>query len=269
MFECHTVDSYGHVRWSAPSPPTHGSLRLSHSDSLNNRLTNTDDDIDIVRMRSYSTFFLALFGTASGFAPVAFTGRSNSGLNVAIDTSDIKNGLTIELDGEPHKVIDFSIMKQARGAAKMTIKFKNLTRGSTIENTYRSGEKFQTAEVLKKNAQYTYSDENNNFYFMDMETFEELAVGSKIVGDTSQWFAEGSEVSLVIFKDNVIEVQVPKTIVATILETEPSVKGNTAQGHTKPAKLDCGATITVPGFLSEGEQIRVDTDKGVYLDRSV
>lgn len=220
-------------------------------------------------MKFSYAFFLALVGSASAFAPIAFTGRSNSALNVAIDTSDIKNGLTVELDGEPHKVLEFSIMKQARGAAKMTIKFKNLMRGSTIENTYRSGEKFETAEVIKKDAQFTYSDESNNYYFMDMETFEELAVGPKIVGDTSEWFGEGGEVSLVMFKGNVIEVQVPKTIVATIVETEPSVKGNTAQGHTKPAKLDCGATITVPGFLSEGEKIRVDTEKAVYLDRSV
>jgi len=188
-------------------------------------------------------------------------------LNVAIDTSDIKNGLTVEIDGEPHKVLEFSIMKQARGAAKMTIKFKNLTRGSTIENTYRSGEKFQTAEVVKSTAQFTYADENGNYYFMDSETFEEVAVGAKIVEEKKKWIAEGSENTLITFNDQVIEVQVPKTLVATIVSTEPSVKGNTAQGHTKPAVLDCGATVTVPGFISEGETVRVDTEKSEYLDR--
>ena len=144
-----------------------------------------------------------------------------------------------------------------------------MERGNTIENTYRSGEKFQTAEVLKQDAQFTYSDESDNYYFMDMTTYEEIAVGPKIVGDSSNWFAEGSEVQLLTFNDKVIEVLVPKVVTATVVETEPNVKGNTAQGLTKPAKLDTGATVTVPGFIAEGEQIRVDTEKAVYLDRSV
>merc|ERR1711966_389304 len=141
---------------------------------------------------------------------------------VAIDTSDIKNGQTIEIEGEPYKVLSFSIMKQARGAAKTTIKFKNLMKGNTIENTYRSGEKFETAMIEKKNAQFTYSDENN-FYFMDSETFEEVAVGSNTVGDNAKWIAEGMEVSLVNFKDGVIEVVVPSSCNYEIMETEPNV----------------------------------------------
>jgi hypothetical protein len=103
--------------------------------------------------------FLALIGPASAFLPPtpAFA-RSASSLSVAVDTSDIKNGLTVEIDGEPYKVLNFSIMKQARGAAKTTIKFKNLMRGTTIENTYRSGEKFETALIEKIGAQFTYSE---------------------------------------------------------------------------------------------------------------
>ena len=107
-------------------------------------------------------FISGLLATASAFAPTTtnhVVSRSTTSLNVAVDTSDIKNGLTIELDGEPYKVLNFSIMKQARGAAKTTIKFKNLKRGNTIENTYRSGEKFETAQIDKKPSQYTYEDE--------------------------------------------------------------------------------------------------------------
>lgn len=100
-----------------------------------------------------------LLGNTAAFAPSSNFGRTLTARNVAIDTSDIKNGLTIELDGEPYKVLDFSIMKQARGAAKTTIKFKNLMRGNTLENTYRSGEKFETALIEKKPSQYTYDDE--------------------------------------------------------------------------------------------------------------
>lgn len=108
-----------------------------------------------------SLFISGLVATTSAFAPAAnqITRSATTALNVAVDTSDIKNGLTIELDGEPYKVINFSIMKQARGAAKTTIKFKNLKKGNTIENTYRSGEKFETAQIDRTPSQYTYEDE--------------------------------------------------------------------------------------------------------------
>jgi len=118
-------------------------------------------------LRNTLVLLALTFGSTSAFAPssrAAFTPRTTTALNVAIDTSDIKNGMTIELDGEPYKVLNFSIMKQARGAAKTTIKFKNLMRGSTIENTYRSGEKFQTAMIEKNGAQFTYADEVRAFF---------------------------------------------------------------------------------------------------------
>jgi len=102
---------------------------------------------------------------------------------------------------------------------------------------------------------------------MDMETFEEVAVGPKIMEDVEQWMCEGMEVNLVNFKGNVIEVVVPNTYTFEIVETEPSIKGNTAQGHTKPAVLNCGATITVPGYLETGEMIKVDTGKKEFLSR--
>lgn len=157
-------------------------------------------------------------------------------------------------------------MKQARGAAKTTIKFKNLMRGTTIENTYRSGEKFETAQIDKFDAQFTYN-EGEAFFFMNSETFEEIAVDKKVVGDREKWIGEGSEVTLISFKDSVIEVVVPSPTTYEVIETEPNVKGNTAQGYTKPATLDCGAVINVPGFIEQGTKIRVDTDKGEYLDR--
>lgn len=193
--------------------------------------------------------------------------RFQTFLGVAIDTSDIKNGMTIELDGEPWKILNFSIMKQARGAAKTTIKFKNLIKGNTIENTYRSGEKFETAMIEKSQHQYTYQD-GDTFFFMNSETFEEVPVSSKTVDNQSDWLEEGMEVSLVFFKENVIEVVVPSTGVYEIIETEPNVKGNTAQGYTKPAVLSCGATITVPGYLEQGEIIKVDTTKRAFLERA-
>ena len=208
--------------------------------------------------------------TTTAFVPrqPSFGARSSSSaLSVAIDTSDIKNGMTVELDdGEPYKVLSFSIMKQARGAAKTTIKFKNLVRGNTIENTYRSGEKFETALIEKKDVIFSYED-GQNFYFMDSQTFEETPVDVKVVGDKAQWLTEGGALTLVEFKDKIIEVVTPSPCVYTIVETEPNVKGNTAQGYTKPATLDCGAVITVPGYLDVGQKVRVDTDKGSFVER--
>eukprot|EP00586_Coscinodiscus_wailesii_P023673 CAMPEP_0172495438 /NCGR_PEP_ID=MMETSP1066-20121228/70732_1 /TAXON_ID=671091 /ORGANISM="Coscinodiscus wailesii, Strain CCMP2513" /LENGTH=222 /DNA_ID=CAMNT_0013267111 /DNA_START=100 /DNA_END=768 /DNA_ORIENTATION=+ len=211
------------------------------------------------------------FPLASAFItpPTFSTTRQNDHAlsMVAVDTSDIKNGLTLEIEGEPFKVLSFSVMKQARGAAKMTIKMKNLMRGTTLENTYRSGEKFETAMIEKANAQFTYPDENGNYFFMDMETFEEVMVDAKLVEDRADWIGEGMEVSLIKFKGNVIEVVVPSPMVFEVVETEPNMKGNTAQGYTKPAVLSCGATISVPGFIETGQMVKVDTEKKEYLER--
>ena len=212
-------------------------------------------------------FLLTLFHLTSGFTPRLPSRLSTTALSVAVDTSDIKNGMTLELDdGEPYKVLSFSIMKQARGAAKTTIKFRNLLRGSTIENTYRSGEKFETALIERQDAIFSYM-EGESYFFMNSETFEELAVSAKVVGDREMWLSDGSTVSLVIFKGNVIEVVTPSPAIYTVAETEPNMKGNTAQGYTKPAVLDCGATIQVPGFVEQGSKIKVDTEKGEYIER--
>ena len=105
-------------------------------------------------------------------------------------------------------------------------------------------------------------------YFMDSESFEEVVVGNKIVGESAKWIAGGMEVSLVSFKDKVIEVVVPSSVVYEIVETEPNVKGNTAQGYTKPATLSSGAVINIPGYLEQGEMIKVDTDKGTFQERA-
>jgi len=228
----------------------------------------------MARFSLIAVLAVTMASMATGFAPrisspnnAVTASRIPTSLGVAIDTSDIKNGMTIELNNEPWKVVSFSIMKQARGAAKTTIKFKNLIKGNTIENTYRSGEKFETAMIEKNDFQYTYED-GDLFFFMNSETFEEVPVSANTVDDQKDWLEEGMDVSLVFFKGNVIEVVVPSTGVYEIVETEPNVKGNTAQGHTKPAVLSCGATVTVPGYLNQGEMIKVDTGKRSFVERA-
>jgi len=220
-----------------------------------------------------SACLATLLATASAFAPSLHTTttttlQKKTALQYAVETSEIKNGMTIELEGEPYKVMNFSTMKQARGAAKITIKFKSLMRGTTLENTYRSGEKFETATIEKNNAQFTYKDEMGNFFFMDSESFEEVMVEAKLVDEVSKWIAEGMEISLIFFKGSVIEVVVPSNYIYEVVETEPSLKGNTANAHTKPAVLSSGAVVTVPGFIEQGQKIKVDTEKAQYLERA-
>jgi elongation factor P len=222
----------------------------------------------MARFSLLAVLALGMTAVASGFAPIASpVARPSTSLGVAIDTSDIKNGMTIELNGEPWKILSFSIMKQARGAAKTTIKFKNLIKGNTIENTYISGKKLETAMIEKDDHQFTYVD-GETYFFMNSETFEEVPVSAKTVDDNADWLEEGMNLSLVFFKGVCIEVVVPSTGVYEIVETEPNVKGNTAQGYTKPAVLSCGATVTVPGYLNQGEMIKVDTQKREFLERA-
>merc|ERR1712176_1467459 len=133
--------------------------------------------------------------------------------------------------------------------------------------TYRSGEKFETAMVEKRKAQYTYQ-EGETYFFMDSETFDTIPVASNIVKEKEDLIFEGMELDLVEFKNNVIEVQLPVSFVYEIIETEPNAKGNTATGHTKPAVISSGATITVPGYLNKGDMIKIDTTTRTFSERA-
>lgn len=138
-----------------------------------------------------------------------------------------------------------------------------LLRICALITLFTAGEKFETAEVLRKPSQYSYNDEDGNYFFMDSESFEVVMVESKIVEDQKKWIAEGMECDLIFFKDEVIEVRTPSPYVYEVVETEPNVKQD-----FKPAVLDCGATVNVPGFVEQGSKIKVDTEKGEYLERA-
>ena len=141
-------------------------------------------------------------------------------------------------------------------------------RGNTVENTYISGKKLETATIDRKAGQYTYNDEYGNYFFMDTESFEEVMVDAKVMEESKKWITDGMLCNLVLFKGNVIECVVPNPFVYEVIETEPNMKGNTASGgFTKPAKLSCGAMISIPGFIDQGTKVKVDTDKGEYLGR--
>ena len=183
-----------------------------------------------------------------------------------IDTGDLKKGLTIELDGQLHKILDFKHIKIGRGTAQVRMKLRNLQGGHTIERTFQAGERFTVARLERRTTQYLYRDEDL-FYFMDTETFEQSPLSAELLEDISSYLTEGMTVDIILHGDEPIDVELPTAVDLTVTETSPGFKGDTAQGGTKPATLETGLTINVPLFVNEGDRVRVDTRTGAYLER--
>jgi elongation factor P len=183
-----------------------------------------------------------------------------------ISTSDFKKGVKMELDATPYIIIDFQHVKPGKGPAFVRTKLRNLLTGKVIDRTFRSGEKVQEADVETRAMQYLYKD-GENFILMDNETFEQLGIPEETVGDDSKWMQEEAIVNVLIYKGVPATIELPAFLELQIVETDPGVKGDTAQGGSKPAKLETGAVVNVPLFVAEGEVIRVDTRTGEYMER--
>ncbi len=183
-----------------------------------------------------------------------------------ISTSEFKKGVKMELDTTPFVIIDFQHVKPGKGPAFVRTKLKNLITGKVIDRTFRSGEKVQEADVDQRSMQYLYKD-GTDFILMDNETYDQIAISEKTVGDDSKWMLEEAMVNVLIYKGNPVTIELPAFLELKIIETDPGVKGDTAQGGSKPAKLETGAIVNVPLFVGEGETIRVDTRTGDYMER--
>jgi len=184
-----------------------------------------------------------------------------------IDTGDLRKGLTIEMDGNLYSIVDWEHNKTGRGGAKVKLKLRDVRAGHTIEHTYDAGAKFQRARVERQPAQYLYQ-EDGIYYFMNRETFEQIAVNKDRIEEATPYLRENDECSVLTYGDEAISVELPAAVVLTVVETEPGIKGDTAQGATKPAKLETGLTVTVPLFVNEGDKLKVDTRSGQYLERA-
>lgn len=184
-----------------------------------------------------------------------------------IDTGDLRKGLTIEMDGNLYSIVDWEHNKTGRGGAKVKLKLRDVRAGHTIEQTYDSGAKFQRARVERQPAQYLYQ-EDTIYYFMNRETFEQIAVNKDRIEDVTPFLRENDECSVLTYGDEAISVELPAAVVLTVVETEPGIKGDTAQGATKPAKMETGLIVTVPLFVNEGDKLKVDTRTGSYLERA-
>lgn len=183
-----------------------------------------------------------------------------------ISSNDFRPGVSIELDGSVWKVVDFLHVKPGKGSAFVRTTLKNVQTGKVLERTFRAGETVPQANLEKSVMQHTYKD-GEDYVFMDMDTYEESRLTANQIGDPVKYLKDGMEVSVVRWGEQVMGVELPNSVVLEVIEADPGVKGDTATGGTKPAKVETGATVMVPLFISVGERIKIDTRDDSYLGR--
>ncbi len=183
-----------------------------------------------------------------------------------IDVNNLRKGVTFEHDGNIWKVLEYSHNKPGRGKATIRVKTRNLRTGSTLEMTFNSGDRVQDIRLDHHNVQYLYND-GDFYHFMDLETYEQPALGADVLGDTTQYLKENLEVKLTFFEGEAIDIDLPTTIDVEVTQAEASVRGDTATGVTKKVVTETGLEVDVPAFVEVGDVIRVDTRGGTYVTR--
>ena len=183
-----------------------------------------------------------------------------------VSAGDFRNGITIELDGNIYQIIEFQHVKPGKGAAFVRTKLKNIINGGIVEKTFRPTEKCPQAHIDRKDMQYLYAD-GDLFYFMDTVSYDQIALDKDTIGDALTFVKENEMVKVCSHDNKVFAVEAPLFVELEITETEPGFKGDTAQGATKPAVVETGATVNVPLFVNQGDVIKIDTRTGEYLSR--
>ncbi|HPH28340.1 MAG TPA: elongation factor P [Pseudomonadota bacterium] len=184
------------------------------------------------------------------------------------DTSDLRKGLKIMVDGAPYIVVEAQFVKPGKGQAFTRTKMKNLLSGGVIERNIRSGEKMDGANVEDREFTYLYKENADSFAFMDKKNYEQVSVMATVVDDSWKFLKENLDVHLTFYNDRVISVTLPNFVEVKVTATEPGVKGDTATGASKLATIETGAEISVPLFINEGDILKVDTREGKYLERA-
>lgn len=184
-----------------------------------------------------------------------------------IVAGDFRNGITFEMDNNIFQIVEFQHVKPGKGAAFVRAKLKNIITGATVERTFNPSDKFENAVIERKDMQYLYKDEDL-YYFMDTESFEQLPISVKTVGDALKLVKENEVVKILSHKGNVFGIEPPTFVELEIIETEPGFKGDTATGASKPATVETGAVVKVPLFVNQGDRIRIDTRTGEYMERA-
>ena len=183
-----------------------------------------------------------------------------------IMAGDFRNGMTFEMDGEVYTIVEFQHVKPGKGAAFVRTKLKNVMNGSVLEKTFNPSEKYENAQVERKEMQYLYED-SGLYYFMDVESYEQIPLNKEQLGDALMFVKENMNVKVLSYKGNVFGVEPPTFVELEIVETEPGFKGDTATGANKPAIVETGAKVNVPLFVNQGDVIRIDTRTGEYMER--
>ena len=180
--------------------------------------------------------------------------------------TDLKKGVVCQIDGQPYRVTEYSQKVMGRGGSIVNVKLKNLITGAVIPKTFKGQEKIESAEVTSRTVQYLYSD-GSSFFFMDPASFEQFELPAEIVDDAKNYLKEGDELSLQVFGERVINVELPKNLYLEVTYTEDVVKGDTTSSVLKDATLETGAVVKVPAFIKVGDVISVDTATGEYRER--
>ena len=183
-----------------------------------------------------------------------------------ISAGDFRNGKTLEIVGSFYQILEFQHVKPGKGAAFVRTKLKDIKNGGVIERSFRPTEKFPEARIDRKDMQYLYQD-GDLYYFMDNDTYEQIALGSELIGDALKFVKENEMCKVCSHNGNVFSIEPPLFVELQVTDTEPGFKGNTATGATKPAIVETGAQVNVPLFVENGEVIKIDTRTGEYLSR--
>ena len=183
-----------------------------------------------------------------------------------ISAGDFRNGVTLEIEGNVYQIVEFQHVKPGKGAAFVRTKIKNIKSGGVVERTFRPTEKFPAARIDRVDMQYLYSD-GDLFYFMNTETFDQVALNADAIGDALKFVKEQEMVKVCSYNGEVFSVEAPLFVELEITDTEHGFKGDTATGATKPAVVETGATVYVPLFVDQGDKIKIDTRTGEYLSR--
>ena len=183
-----------------------------------------------------------------------------------VSTAEFRNGLKIQIDGDPYIIVEFQHVKPGKGGAFVRTKMKSLKSGNVIDRTFRSGEKVDVPELEEKTMQYLYAADKDRV-FMDTTSYEQLSMSEKQLGESINYLKENMEIKVLYFKGQPINIDIPMFVELMIARTDPGVRGDTASGGSKPATLETGATVKVPFYLNEGDIIKVDTRTGTFIER--
>ncbi|MGP1579550.1 MAG: elongation factor P [Wolinella sp.] len=185
---------------------------------------------------------------------------------MAYSMGDLKKGLKVELEGVPYRITEYQHVKPGKGAAFVRVKMKSFLDGRVLEKTFHAGDKCEEPNLQERSMQYLYHD-GDLFQFMDVESYEQIALSEDQVGDVARWMIDGMGVSVLFHNGKAISVDVPQVVELKIIETPPNFKGDTSSGSRKPATLETGAVIQIPYHVLEGDMVRVNTELGEYIEK--